>query len=96
MKCGILLVQKKQALDLVEDIVSGMKRILAVYTPDNFELDGYFMRVTFKFENITSDDVINDVINRESLVFEVIKANLKITKLQIAEETGIPWEVLTA
>ncbi|MCL2291615.1 MAG: putative DNA binding domain-containing protein [Candidatus Bathyarchaeota archaeon] len=81
-------------LDLVEEIGSGMGRILAVYSPDNFELDGYFLRVTFKFENITSydviTDVINDVINREDLVFKVIKANLKITKLQIAKETGLP------
>ncbi|MDR1992690.1 MAG: putative DNA binding domain-containing protein [Nitrososphaerota archaeon] len=77
-------------LDLVEEIGSGMGRILAVYTPDNFELDGYFMRVTFRFENIASDDVISDVINKENLVFEVIRANLKITKPQIAKETGIP------
>jgi predicted HTH transcriptional regulator len=77
-------------LDLVEEIGSGMGRILAVYTPDNFELDGYFFRVTFKFENITSDDVTSDVINKEGLVFEAIKASLKITKPQIAKETGIP------
>ena len=48
------------------------------------------MRVTFKFESIASDDVISDVINKEALVFEVIRAKLKITKPQIAKETGIP------
>ena len=50
----------------------------------------FFMRVTFKFESIASDDVISDVINKEALVFEVIRAKLKITKPQIAKETGIP------
>ena len=63
-----------------------MEHILAVYTPNNFELDGYFIRVTFKFENITSTDMINEPIK---LVFDTIKANLQISREQIAEQTGM-------
>jgi len=88
-------------LDLVEQLGSGMKRIMEVYDESNFEFTEHFMFVTFPFakgfeeNNTTNNVVLNVVLNKtEKQIFEILcennneTAETLATTLDIAERTA--------
>lgn len=79
---------------LVEQLGSGMSRILDKYDKSVFEISPNFLIVTLKFRqplNIeATNDVIIDVINeKEKIILERIKYNNSITKKELNLKTGI-------
>jgi predicted HTH transcriptional regulator len=78
-------------LEFVEQIGSGMSRILKAYERSVFELSTSFTVVTFPFEDsfILSYDKINDKkANKKKSTLEVIKENPTATIATLAELTG--------
>jgi predicted HTH transcriptional regulator len=78
-------------LEFVEQIGSGMSRILKAYDRSIFELTPSFTVVTFPFEGsfILSNDKINDKkTDKKKSTLEVIKANPDMTIATLAELTG--------
>ena len=65
--------------DLVDQLGSGMQRILKVYDKYSYAITPNFLVVTFMFSkpvNELANDVINDVINQnEKLILTLIKEN---------------------
>ena len=83
-------------LDMVEQLGSGMRRILRFYDEKAFSFTDHFMRTSFYFEDrLRLDDRINDRISdriklteTESLVFAEIKRNPSVTVPLLMRETG--------
>jgi predicted HTH transcriptional regulator len=78
-------------LEFVEQIGSGMSRILKAYDRSIFELSPSFTVVTFPFEGsfILSSDKINDKkANKKKSTLEIIKENPAATIVTLAELTG--------
>ncbi|MDR1158064.1 MAG: MarR family transcriptional regulator [Oscillospiraceae bacterium] len=78
-------------MELVEQIGSGMSRILKVYDRSIFELTPSFTVVTFPFERpfILSDDKINGKINEKTrTTLDVINKNPTATIPALSELTG--------
>jgi len=74
-------------MELVEQIGSGMSRILKVYNQSIFELTPSFTIVTFPFEDsfLSSNEIIN---GKEKTTLDVIKENPLATIGYISEITG--------
>jgi predicted HTH transcriptional regulator len=78
-------------LEFVEQIGSGMSRILKAYDRSIFEITPSFTIVTFPFEGsfILSNDKINDKkADRKKSTLEVIKTNPTATIAALADFTG--------
>jgi len=78
-------------MELVEQIGSGMSRILKVYDRSIFELTPSFTVVTFPFEKafILSNDKINDKISKKKKkTLDVIKGNPSVTIAEISRLTN--------
>ena len=87
-------------LDLVEQLGSGMRRILRSYDEKTFSFTDHFMRTSFYFEGLGHwDDRINDRINdrikgslelsvTEHQIFTEIRRNPFITVPLLMKETG--------
>ena len=87
-------------LDMVEQLGSGMRRILRSYDEKAFSFTDHFMRTSFYFEGQTRlgdrindriSDRISDRINlteTESLIYTEIKRNPSITVPLLMRETG--------
>ena len=78
-------------IELVEQIGSGMSRILGAYDRSVFEITPSFTIVTLPFEKsfVMSNDRINDTTNDKKLtILDLIKENPTITTAKLAETTG--------
>jgi len=78
-------------MELVEQIGSGMSRILKAYNRSIFELSQSFTIVTFPFEEafITQHGTINGKINGKiTSVLDILKDNPKATIPDLTEATG--------
>ena len=78
-------------MELVEQIGSGMSRILKAYNRSIFELSQSFTIVTFPFEEafITQHGTINGKINGKiTSVLDILKYNPKATIPDLTEATG--------
>jgi predicted HTH transcriptional regulator len=78
-------------MELVEQIGSGMSRILKAYDPSVFELTPSFTIVTFPFERafISSGDNMDDKINGNTkTTLDVIRDDPTVTTKHISELTG--------
>ena len=90
-------------LDLVEQLGTGIIRILKSYDKDVYEFSDNFIRVNFKFnDNNLLPKTPRDVnFNQESLnetqdnIIKLIKANNKITQLEISNKLGINKTTVT-
>ena len=83
-------------LDLVEQLGSGMRRILEVYDETVFEFTDHFMFVTFPFENgyhennTTKDVVINVVLTeRENQILKLLQRDNTETADTLASSLNI-------
>ena len=77
---------------MVEQLGSGMRRILRSYDEKAFSFTDHFMRTSFYFEGLQRlGDRINDRIKlteTESLIYAEIKRNPSITVPLLMHETG--------
>jgi len=83
-------------LDLVEQLGSGMRRILEVYDETVFEFTDHFMFVTFPFEsgyhenNATEDVAINVVLTeRENQILKLLEKDNTETADTLASSLNI-------
>ncbi len=92
-------------MDLVEQLGSGMNRMMKSYKPDIFRITPNFFHVVLYYNRAiddTTNDRINDRLNdrlnlsdSEKAVFEEIKGNPFIKTDEIVENTGIPIATLS-
>ena len=85
-------------LDMVEQLGSGMRRILRTYNENSFSFTDNFMRTSFYFDEKDNDrinnrinDTLNDTLNlsdKELVVFNEIKRNPSVMVSQLIEYTG--------
>lgn len=82
-------------LDLVEQLGTGITRILKVYNKDVYEFSQHFIRVNFKFNNYSmlenQNHQINDFVLTETqnhIVLSIIQNN-KVTYKEMCEQIGI-------
>lgn len=87
-------------LDMVEQLGSGMRRILRTYNENSFSFTDNFMRTSFYFDKkdddrINGNDTLNDTLNytlnlsdKELVVFNEIKRNPSVMVSQLIEYTG--------
>lgn len=103
------LIRVFKDVDLIENIGSGVLRILDAYDKSCFKFMEHFLRVTFKYrenpfkyENITpKDGAINGEINdgkkittNEQKVLDCIIKNPNISQKEISEKTEIPYRTV--
>ena len=81
-------------MELVEQIGSGMSRILKVYNPSIFELTPSFTVVTFPFENAFKSSV-DRINNRTKTTLDVIKENPSATIEFISQVLGKSLRTIT-
>ena len=73
---------------LVEQLGSGMSRILKYYDKSAFEILPNFIKITFKFK--VSNDTLNDTLNSNcNEILKCIMNDRNITIINISEITGI-------
>ena len=78
-------------MELVEQIGSGMSRILKVYDRSIFELTPSFTVVTFPFEKafiISNEKIIGKINDKIKTTLDVIKDNPTATIIKLSELTG--------
>ena len=78
-------------MELVEQIGSGMSRILKVYDRSIFELTPSFTVVTFPFEKafiMSNEKIIGKINDRIKTTLDVIKDNPTATIIKLSELTG--------
>lgn len=98
------LIRVFKDVDLIENIGSGILRILKAYDKNCFIFMDNFLRVSFKYrENpfeygnkVSTDDTINDTLNdtiklskNEEQILKLIKSNLQITREEIVNLTRL-------
>ena len=86
-------------LDMVEQLGSGMRRILRTYNENSFSFTDNFMRTSFYFDEkdvdrindrINGNDILNDTLNlsdKELVVFNEIKRNPSVRVPELIEYT---------
>ena len=78
-------------MELVEQIGSGMSRILKVYDRSIFELTSSFTVVTFPFEKafiLSNEKIIGKINDKIKTTLDVIKDNPTATIVKLSELTG--------
>ena len=88
-------------LELVEQLGTGIKRILKSYDESVYEFSDYFIRVNFEFKDNsylpnTPRDIVGSV-NKDSIILsetqkkiiKLIKENSRITQKEISEKLDI-------
>ena len=91
------LIKVFQDVDLMENVGSGILRILESYSKDCFIFLDNFLRVSFKlkenpFEYDTINDTINDTIKltkNEQSILQLILDNSQITREEIMDKTKL-------
>ena len=96
------LIRVFKDIDLIENIGSGVLRILDAYDKSCFKFMEHFLRVTFKYRenpfkynsknNVSADDTINGTLKlskNEQQILNLIINNNKITREEIATETKL-------
>lgn len=83
-------------LELVEQLGSGMERILSVYDESIFKFTPNFMIVTFPFEDgfISPDGEINGEINSKLILYELEK-NPRSKLMELANATSLSERTVT-
>lgn len=72
---------------LVEQLGSGMSRILKYYDKSSFEILQNFIKITFKFENTVTNVPVNVPVNSTtSKIIDMIKQNRDITIDEMADK----------
>lgn len=82
-------------LDMVEQLGSGMERILNIYEKSIFDIKKNFLIVNFKFnDQLVHNDIVNGiVIGKEASILNLLESNKNIAireisnRLQISEST---------
>ena len=75
-------------LDMVEQLGSGMRRILRSYDEKAFSFTDHFMRTSFYFERFQRLGDRIKLTETESLIYAEIKRNPSITVPLLMHETG--------
>jgi predicted HTH transcriptional regulator len=103
------LIRVFKDVDLIENIGSGVLRILDAYDKSCFKFMDHFLRVSFKYkenpfeyENITpKNGVINgeindvkNITNNEKIILNAIIKNPNISQKDISNETKIPYRTV--
>ena len=88
------LIRVFKDVDLIENIGSGVLRILDAYDKSCFKFMDHFLRVSFKYKEnpfeYEKNDKINDKINdKEKIILDVIIKNPNVTIPEINEITKI-------
>ena len=86
-------------LELVEQLGSGVPRILESYGKECFRFMGNFIRMTFpvskelihqsRVVDRLVDGLVDGLVESQRKIVELIKANPKISKKEMAENIGI-------
>lgn len=87
-------------LDLVEQLGTGIIRILRVYDKDVYEFTPNFIRVNFKFNEYNSlidNDIIknNDLNETQNKVLQLIKENNRITQKEMMDSLNVARATIT-
>ena len=78
-------------LGLVEQLGSGMSRILHAYSKDIFSISEHFIKVTLPFENEKTSPKTSPIHlnNTQKQIVAMIEDNGKVTQKEIAENIGV-------
>lgn len=87
-------------LDLVEQLGTGIIRILRVYDKDVYEFTPNFIRVNFKFNEYNSlidNNIIknNDLNETQNKVLQLIKENSRITQKEMMDSLNVARATIT-
>lgn len=87
-------------LDLVEQLGTGIIRILRVYDKDVYEFTPNFIRVNFKFNEYNSlidNNIIknNDLNETQNKVLQLIKENNRITQKEMMDSLNVARATIT-
>ncbi len=87
-------------LDLVEQLGTGIIRILRVYDKDVYEFTPNFIRVNFKFNeynNLIGNNTIknNDLNETQNKVLQLIKENNRITQKEMMDNLNVARATIT-
>jgi len=75
---------------LVEQLGSGMSRILKAYDKSAFEILPNFIKITFHYKNKVSNDTLNDTLNKSQIsILNLIMKCPKITTKEISAKTNL-------
>lgn len=96
------LIRVFKDVDLIENIGSGVLRILDAYDKSCFKFMEHFLRVSFKYKEnpfeydsknkVSTDDTINDTLKltkNEQQILNLIINNNQITREEIVNETNL-------
>ena len=98
------LIRVFKDVDLIENIGSGVLRILEAYDKSCFKFMDHFLRVSFQYrenpfeyeDNVSENDTINDTLSdtikltkNEQQIFKLIINNPQITREEIVRETKL-------
>lgn len=98
------LIRVFKDVDLIENIGSGVLRILEAYDKSCFKFMDHFLRVSFQYrenpfeyeDNVSENDTINDTLSdtikltkNEQQIFKLIINNCQITREEIVRETKL-------
>jgi len=86
-------------LDLVEQLGTGIIRILKAYDKNVYEFSDNFIKVNFKFKDYkmleNSLNKENNLTKNQELIIDYINENEKITQKELVEKTGMGRSTIT-
>ena len=85
-------------LDLVEQLGTGIIRILKVYDKNVYEFSQNFIRVNFKFNNYNILEIKNNntiLTETQNKIIQLIKENNLITQKEICQKIGVGRTTVT-
>ena len=94
------LIRVFKDVDLIENIGSGVLRILDAYDKSCFKFMEHFLRVSFKYrenpfeydQKIDQENNQNELNTIQNKILNLIKQNPKITQMEIAKILGVSRE----
>ena len=94
------LIRVFKDVDLIENIGSGVLRILDAYDKSCFKFMDHFLRVSFKYkenpfeydQKIDQENNQNELNTIQNKILNLIKQNPKITQMEIAKILGVSRE----
>lgn len=74
---------------LVEQLGSGMSRILSAYSKDIFQISDHFIKVVFPFSEVAnrSGDNVGDNVGDNELVVDILRATPEITAKELSRRS---------